>query len=156
MTERQPTSRSCFVCGRDNALGLRTRWVSDRSEGVVRAELAIPETFHGFPGVVHGGVVAAILDEGLVRTALLDGGMEDLMVTARMEVVFRRPVPTGVPVTFVARRVRKVGARAECEAEARLPDGTVAARASALLAPPPPEVKAGWEAEREYWTVDPE
>jgi acyl-coenzyme A thioesterase PaaI-like protein len=156
MSERQPSSRSCFVCGRDNPLGLRTRWVSDRAEGVVRSEVVIPEHFNGFPGVVHGGVLAAILDEGLVRTALLDGGFDDLMVTARMEVVFRRPVPTETPVTFVARLVRRVGARAECEAEVRLPDGTVAARATALLAQPPAQVKAGWDAERPYWTVDPE
>ena len=156
MSERQPSSRSCFVCGRENAIGLRTRWTSDRAAGEVRTELAIPEHFNGFPGVVHGGILAAILDEGLVRTALLDGDFEDLMVTARMEVVYRCPVPTATPVTFVARMVRRAGTRAECEAEARLPDGTVAARATALLARPPAEVAAGWAGERQYWKVDPE
>lgn len=154
-TTRQPSSRSCFVCGRENPLGLRTRWESDRAAGVVRSEVVIPEAFNGFPGVVHGGVLAAILDEGLVRTALLDGGFEDLMVTAKLELVFRRPVPTQTPITFEARLLRRVGTRAEAEAEARLPDGTVAARATALLAQPPEAVKAGWDAERPYWKVDP-
>lgn len=156
MSERQPSSRSCFVCGRDNALGLRTRWTGDRAAGEVRSVVEIPEAFNGYPGVVHGGVLGAILDEGMVRTALLDGGFEDMMVTARMELVFRRPVPTATPVTFVARLVRRVGTRAEAEAEALLPDGTVAARATALLARPPPEVAAGWAAERPFWKLDEE
>lgn len=72
--ERQPTSRSCFVCGRENALGLATRRVSDRAVGEARTTLEIPERFNGFPGVVHGGIVAALLDEAAARTALLDGG----------------------------------------------------------------------------------
>ena len=45
----QPSSRTCFVCGRENPLGLAARWVSDRELGEVRATLAIPEHFNGFP-----------------------------------------------------------------------------------------------------------
>ena len=41
--------------------------------------------------------VAALLDETGGRTILMDGGFEDLMVTAKLEVVYRRPTPTGVP-----------------------------------------------------------
>jgi hypothetical protein len=37
----------------------------------------------------------------------------------------------------------------------RLPDGTVTARAKALLARPPEEVHARWSAERPFWKVDP-
>ena len=37
----------------------------------------------------------------------------------------------------------------------RLADGTVTARAEALMARPPAEVAAAWEAERPYWKVDP-
>ncbi len=154
MSERLPSSRSCFVCGRENAIGLRTRWIGDRAAGEVRGVVEIPEAFNGYPGVVHGGVLGAILDEAMVRTALLEGGFEDMMVTAKMELVFRRPVPTRTPVTFVARLVGRSGARAEAAGEAMLPDGTVAVRATALLARPPPEVTAGWAAEKPYWTVD--
>jgi hypothetical protein len=41
-------------------------------------------------------------------------------------------------------------------AEVRLEDGTVTARAEALLARPPAEVASAWKAERPYWAVDPE
>jgi acyl-coenzyme A thioesterase PaaI-like protein len=149
----QPSSRTCFVCGRENPLGLAARWVSDRELGEVRATLAIPEHFNGFPGTVHGGVLSALLDEAAVRTALLDGGFDDLMVTAKLEVAFRHPTPTCTPIVVVARLVRRVGSRVQAEAEVRLPDGTVAARAEALLMRPPRDVAAAWEAERAHWRV---
>jgi uncharacterized protein (TIGR00369 family) len=150
---RQPSSRTCFVCGRDNPLGLSARWESDVEKGEVRATLTIPEQFNGFPGIVHGGVLSALLDEAAVRTALLDGGFDDLMVTAKLEVAFRRPTPTRTPVTVVGRLVQRQGTRAKAEAEVRLADGTVAARAEALLAKPPADVAASWEGEREHWKV---
>jgi uncharacterized protein (TIGR00369 family) len=153
--ERQPSSRTCFVCGRDNALGLRTRWESDRAAGEVRARVEIPEHFNGFPGTVHGGILSALLDEAAVRTALLDGGFDDLFVTAKLEVTFRRPTPTCTPVVVAARVARRAGTRVVALAEVRLEDGTVTARAEALLARPPPEVASAWEKERPSWKVDP-
>jgi len=154
MTERQPSSRSCFVCGRDNPLGLRARWESDRAAGEVRCQVTIPEPFNGYPGVVHGGIVTALLDEAMARTLLIQGGFEDLLVTGRMEVAFRNTTPTGAPVTVVARLLKRTASRAQAEAELRLADGTVTARAEALMIRPPPEVAAAWAAERAHWRVD--
>ncbi len=153
---RQPSSRSCFVCGRDNPIGLSTRWVSDRERGEVRTTVEIPEHFNGYPGTVHGGILAALLDEAVVRTALLDGGFDDLMVTAKLEVAFRRPTPTRTPVHVVARITRRGASRVVAEAEVRLEDGAVTASAEALLTRPPPEVQSGWAQERPFWRVDPE
>jgi acyl-coenzyme A thioesterase PaaI-like protein len=154
MPTRQPTSRSCFVCGRENPVGLKLKWDQHLEAGELRGTVTIPEHFNGYPGVTHGGVVAAILDETAGRTILIGGGFEDLMVTARLEVVYRRPTPTGVPLEVVGRLLRRFGARAEAEAELRLPDGTVAARGTVLLARPPAEIKERWAAEREHWRVD--
>lgn len=154
MTVRQPSSRSCFICGRENPFGLKARWVSDRRANEVRTQVVIPEHFNGYPGVVHGGIITAILDEAMARSVLVEGGFDDLLVTAKLEVVFRRPTPTDTPVTAVARLVRRAGTRAIAEAELRLADGTVTARAEATMAKPPPDVAAGWEKERPHWKVD--
>ena len=156
MPQRQPSSRTCFVCGRENLVGLRMKWDQDRESGEVRATVVLPEHFNGYPGVVHGGVVAAVLDETAGRSILMDGGFDDLMVTARLEVVYRRPTPTGVPLVAVGRLVRREGGRAEATGELRLPDGTVSARATVQLACPPLEISDGWEPEREHWRVDPD
>lgn len=154
MTERQPSSRSCFICGRENPLGLKARWESDRKTMEVRTRVVIPEHFNGYPGVVHGGIITAILDEAMARSVLIDGGFDDLLVTAKLEISFRRPTPTDTPVTAVARLLRRVGTRAIAEAELRLADGTVTARAEATMAKPPADVAAGWEKERSHWKVD--
>lgn len=154
MTEWQPTSRFCFVCGRDNPVGLRVRWVNDREAGEIRGAVTIPEHFNGYPGVVHGGIVAALLDETAGRTVLVDGGFEDLMVTLKLEVVFRRPTPTATPLSVVGKLVRRTGDRAEAHARLQLPDGTVSARATAVLARPPAAVASRWEPERPYWRVE--
>jgi uncharacterized protein (TIGR00369 family) len=154
MSERQPSSRSCFVCGRDNLLGLKARFDGDRATGEVRATVSVPEAMNGYPGTVHGGILSALLDEAAVRTGLLDGGFADLMVTGSLQVTFKRPTPTETPLTVVARLLKRTGSRASAAAEVRLPDGTVTATAEVLLFRPPPAVAAAWEAERDHWRVD--
>ncbi len=154
MIENQPSSRSCFVCGRDNPAGLHTRWVADRAGGGVSTTLVLDEQFNGYPGLVHGGIVTALLDEAMVRAILLQGDFEDLMVTARMEVTFRRATPTGQPVTAEGRILRRSPSRATARAEVRLADGSVTAEAEGLLVRQPAEVAAAWAEERKHWRVD--
>jgi uncharacterized protein (TIGR00369 family) len=154
MPNRQPSSRSCFVCGRENPVGLKVRWDQHPEAGEIRGTVTVPEHFNGYPGVTHGGIVAALLDETAGRSILMDGGFEDLMVTAKLEVVYRRPTPTGVPLLAVGRLTRRTETRAEAEAELRLPDGTVSARATVLLARPPAAIVERWAEERGNWRVD--
>jgi acyl-coenzyme A thioesterase PaaI-like protein len=154
MSNRQPSSRSCFVCGRENPVGLKVRWDQHPGAAEIRGTVIVPEHFNGYPGVTHGGIVAALLDETAGRSILMDGGFEDLMVTAKLEVLYRRPTPTGVPLQVVGWLTRRSGARAEAEAELRLPDGRVTARATVLLARPPASIVERWSSEREHWRVD--
>jgi len=154
MTQRQPSSRTCFVCGRENPVGLKIHWDQDVLKREIRGTVTLPDHFSGYPGVAHGGIVGAVLDETAGRSVLTDGGFDELMVTARLEVVYRHPTPTGVPLVAVGRLLRRTGSRAEAEAELLLPDGTVAARASVLLARPPGQIKERWAAERRHWRVD--
>jgi acyl-coenzyme A thioesterase PaaI-like protein len=127
---------------------------NDREAGEVRGTVTVPEHCNGYPGVVHGGVVAALLDETAGRTVLLDGGFDDLMVTLKLEVTFRRPTPTATPLTLVGRLLGRSPGRAEAEAELRLPDGSVSARGRVVLASPPEEIRARWAEERAHWRVD--
>ena len=117
------------MCGRENPIGLKVRWEQDPERNEIRGTVTLADHFNGYPGVAHGGIVATVLDETAGRAILIDGGFEDLMVTAKLEVVYRRPTPTGVPLVAVGRLVRRTETRAETEAELLLPDGTVSARA---------------------------
>ncbi len=154
MVERQPSSRSCFVCGRDNDVGLKMIWENHPEEGEIRSTVTVSERFNGYPGVVHGGILAAMLDETAGRAILLDGDPDELMVTAKLEVFYRRPTPTDTPLLLVGRLVGRTETRAEAKAEVRLPNGMVSARGRVLLARPPREILAGWEQERQYFKVD--
>ncbi len=150
---KQPSSRYCFVCGKQNPVGLKMEWFNDPERGEIRAQLTVPEHFNGYPGVVHGGIVAAILDETAGRAIMLSGDHENLMVTFKLEVTYKKPTPTGVKLTAVGRVKRETAKRAAVEGELLLPDGTVTATCAALIMKPPEEVARVWEREKSFWKV---
>ena len=82
----------CFVCGQRNPFGLHL--VFRLEEGTVVADFQPREEHQGFPGVIHGGIVAALLDEALGRTSLL-GNNQEWTMTGRLEVRYRHYVPYG-------------------------------------------------------------
>jgi uncharacterized protein (TIGR00369 family) len=86
-------AHNCFGCGTLNAggLGLALHVEPGRSW----TELALDRRFEGWEGVVHGGILCAILDE-VMAWALV--GEDNWGVTARMNVEFRRPVRVGMPI----------------------------------------------------------
>lgn len=126
----------------------------DDSQDTARAEFTVPDQFNGYPGVVHGGIVAAILDEVAGR-ALLARGHEykNLFVTLKMEIRYRQPTPTNTPLTATGTIVKAGDTRAVVHGEIRLPDGTVTAEADCIVARPPDEFAERWEPERPYWKV---
>ena len=64
--KKQPNSRNCFVCGVENTYGLNLSFYSTKL-GEVTVETVVPDRFQGYPGVVHGGIVASLVDEVLGR-----------------------------------------------------------------------------------------
>jgi uncharacterized protein (TIGR00369 family) len=150
----QPTSRYCFLCGRENPASLHVHWFNDTEARRVRATVSVPEVYNGYPGIVHGGVVAALLDETAGRALMLDGDFGRLWVTANLNVTYRRPTPTQTPLDLAGRVERDAGKRTLAVAELRLPDGTLTASCQALIARPPEGMLAGWEAERVHWRVE--
>ena len=154
MTRKQPSSRRCFVCGRENPVGLRLEFHEDSEARQVVAQFSVPAAYQGYPGSVHGGVVAAVLDEVAGRAVLLGGADDNLMATLRLTVRYRRPTPTETPLTAVGwvQRVGGVGVRVA--GELRLSDGTVTADCEAVLVEVPAAMRARWEAEKPFWKVD--
>ncbi|MBN1955701.1 MAG: PaaI family thioesterase [Anaerolineae bacterium] len=150
---KQPNSRMCFICGRQNPVGLRLDFYEDHDAGQVRAEFVVPDHFQGYPGVIHGGIVAAVLDEISGRAIMIGRPDDELMATLRLTVRYRRPTPTETPLTGVG-WVERVGGRgARVAGEIRLADGTVTAECETLLADVPDSFRVGWEDEVQYWKV---
>lgn len=151
--EKQPNSRTCLLCGRQNEIGLKMSWYNDPDARQIRATVTVPEHFNGYPGFVHGGIIAALIDETAGRALLLDGDTDRLMVTLKLEVRFRHPTPTGQPLTVVGRLIHQSGSRARVAAEVQLADGTVTADGEAVVVKPPEVFFDRWEPEKPYWRV---
>jgi acyl-coenzyme A thioesterase PaaI-like protein len=83
----------CFACGvpGTNAHGLGL--VFEETPNGARAEFTLPEGFRSYPGFLHGGVVAAVLDETLAYASLFKHRL--LPFTRSLTLSFRRGVPPG-------------------------------------------------------------
>ena len=138
----------CFVCGRENPVGLRAQFTSDGRR--IYCTYTPRGEYQGYPGVVHGGILCALLDETLGRTCFLIGD-DNWMVTAKMEVRFKAPVPTGESLTAMGEIVRDRGRLLESHGEIRLEDGTLAMEANATYIRAPKEVVERWDVERDGW-----
>jgi len=123
--------------------------------GHTLAEYTVSERYQGYPGIVHGGIVAAMLDEALGRAAMV-GDHNHFMVTAKVEVRYRKPVPVGIPLQIHGKLGRQRGKLMFASAELRLPDGTLAAEAEGLLADPPGQVPDQELLETLGWKVYPD
>ena len=89
---KQRNSRMCFICGMDNPIGLRAQFYN-MEDGSVMTPLCFGEAHQSFPGRVHGGLVATLLDEMGLRALWTDGTEEQFGVTMSLDVKFRKPVP---------------------------------------------------------------
>lgn len=89
--------RECFICGPENPHGLAVRFLPHGSG--VQAEYTVPSAYQGYPGVVQGGIVSALLDSAMTN-CLGAQGVEAM--TARLEVRFHHPVKTGTPLRVEA------------------------------------------------------
>jgi uncharacterized protein (TIGR00369 family) len=153
---KQPTSRSCFLCGRENDIGLKMTWYNDYESQQVWSEVVVPEEFNGYPGVVHGGIVAALLDETSGRAVMLNGDNDGLFITTKLEVKYHLPTPTGQVLRVIGRVFTQHSRFARVGAEVRRPDGKVTAICEASVARPPRKFFeiTNWENEEDDWRVE--
>lgn len=96
------------------------------------AEYTVPEQFQGYPGVVHGGVVTAMLDEVTGRAHITDENTR-FMFTAKIEIRFRKNVPVGEQLRIVGRVEKSKSRMASSIGKIYGPEGDVLAEARTLL-----------------------
>jgi acyl-coenzyme A thioesterase PaaI-like protein len=128
-------------------------WYNNLQSNQVEATVTIPEHFNGYPGIAHGGIVAAILDETAGRAVMLDGNFDNLFVTLRLNVAYRRPTPTNTPLKVIGWLEHKGNRGMKVAAKLFLPDGTVTTECKAVVVRPTDEIEKSWEPERKFWIV---
>ncbi len=129
MASRPNPARMCFGCGSENRRGMRMRFRLEDGRAV--ADFSPPEHFQGYPGHVHGGVVATMLDEAMGWAVYAQGIWA---MTARFTTRLRRRVPPDETLKVVGWVTRDRGRFLELCAELRSQDGSLLAQANGLFA----------------------
>ncbi len=127
----------------------------ESSAGDVTAETIVPEQYQGYPGIVHGGVVAAMLDE-ISGRAHIRGDPPRFMYTARLEVRYRKNVPVGQTLRLVGKAGKTKIHSALASAAIYDRDGILLAEADAVLVDVPEEVVGSVDLDALGWRVYPD
>jgi acyl-coenzyme A thioesterase PaaI-like protein len=88
-----PQTAGCLVCGRDNPVGLRLRLSAVAASGHVITDFATDPHHIGFAGLIHGGLLATVLDEAMVWSAIWS--TRRACVAAEMTIRFKQKVAVG-------------------------------------------------------------
>ncbi len=120
----------CFGCGQRNELGLRLTFTRN-DDGSVEASYVVPDHYAGAPGVVHGGIQAALLDEVQGIAVHSAAGETARIVTAEFNLRYRKPVASQTPLTIKGRIVRRDEPNYFTEGEILDESGEVLTRAEA-------------------------
>ena len=97
---------NCFGCAPHNNNGLRLTFTG-HDDGRTTTEFTAASHFSGFPGICHGGVGMAVLDELCFWAAFYV--YNRFGFTTRMDFRLRRPVPVGEKLIAEARVMSKIG-----------------------------------------------
>ena len=76
---------NCFACGVDNNIGLKLKFIYN-GKGA-EAIFSLSTDYCGYPNIIHGGIVATILDEAMAKI-IINTGIE--AVTHDMSVVYKK------------------------------------------------------------------
>jgi acyl-coenzyme A thioesterase PaaI-like protein len=129
----------CFGCGPANPQGLHLTFTTDISNPAAitaTCHFQLDRMHEGPPGYIHGGIVAALLDEAMSK---LNRPLNVLAMTRHMEIDYLRPVPLYHPLVLIGSHLNrpakdgKPGRKLFHQAEIQHSDGTVLARSKGLF-----------------------
>lgn len=127
-----PHTHSCFVCGESNPIGLNLRFETDGH--LVRTRFTPRPEHIGFKEVVHGGIIATLLDEIMVWACLAQ--TKRFAYCAEFTVRFLNPLRPGQETLATAELVANRRDRIfEAKAELHGGDGKILAMATGKYLP---------------------
>jgi uncharacterized protein (TIGR00369 family) len=89
---------TCFACNESHPTGLKLQF-TQTAEGEIHSTLDMDETFQGYNGMIHGGIIATILDAAMTHCLMVKG---IAALTAELKVRYRNPLPAGSRITVAA------------------------------------------------------
>jgi uncharacterized protein (TIGR00369 family) len=128
MKNKLEDDKHCFVCGEKNPNGLNLKFTL--REGKVVTEFILHKTYQGYKDIVHGGIISTLLDESMVKAALLQGIP---VVTAEITVRFKNPLMVGEKALVEAHIIETNRKIIDTSATIKKLDGTLIAEGYAKL-----------------------
>ncbi len=100
-----PSYSTCFVCGDDNPIGLAMKFKGkDKS---IESKFTLKPEYCGYKNIVHGGIISAILDEGMGWTGWLT--FKKYYLTLEIKIRLKTPVRPGVNYTLQTTMLKQKG-----------------------------------------------
>jgi uncharacterized protein (TIGR00369 family) len=120
----------CFVCGKDNADGMRLRFTYNKANNSYVSRFRLDKKYTGPPGHAHGGIIATILDEVMGKVNKI---RHIVALTREIKVEYLKPVPLNQPLRAEGREVRVEGRRHTNRGEILNAKGEVLARSEGIF-----------------------
>jgi acyl-coenzyme A thioesterase PaaI-like protein len=120
-----PRTNGCLGCGPGNPYGLKLNLRVDPDTGIVSVPFSPAPEHIGFEGIVHGGLLATVLDEAMVWAATWSG--KRFCVCGELSVRFRSSATVGAKLMVEARVEFSRPKLIQAAATVRTPSGGVIA-----------------------------
>ncbi len=118
----------CFACGSENPVGMHLE--IRENEAGVWAPLRLTQLFQGYQNIIHGGIIATILDEMAVWASFKKGHKA---VTAELNVRIKKPMFAGAEYLATGRITAVKYKLVKAQAEIKQVDGEIIAWADVKL-----------------------
>jgi len=152
VTGKQESSKMCFICGKKNDFGLKASFYETDKDELI-AIFKPRQEHQSYPGRLHGGITAAILDETIGRNINM-GRSEDVWgVTLEFSIKYKKPIPLEEDIKVVTRLTEENKRIFEGEGEVVLTDGTIAATGKGKYLKLPIGKIADFDLEENEWRV---
>ena len=125
-----PVHPHCFVCDPTNPAGMGIQWHGRPDRQSIYGCVTLTDTYVGPPKHAHGGASAAILDDAMGTCAWFAGYQ---VMTAKMTVNYRRPVPLNQHLDVSAIVEKVEGRKIYIKAQIHRQDGLVTAESEGLF-----------------------
>lgn len=97
---------ACFGCGGANSVGMKLEFEADTDSGHVVGRFKIAKEFQGSMGMIHGGIIATIMDEAMGKVCRLG---DVRAVTAELSVRYLRPIQVDQEIVVDAFQAKRDG-----------------------------------------------
>jgi len=142
----------CFACGLANRFGLKSRFY-ELETGELMAIFRPADEHQGYPGRLHGGLAATILDETIGRSVMMTNSDSIWGVTIDFSMRLRKPIPLDEEIRVLARITHEDKRFFEGSGQILLKSGQVAVEGKGRYLKMDISKIADFDVEEQQWQV---